>query len=296
MRILIIVAAAIVALPVLGFGGVYMLSEAKLRDVARGPAFDHPIPEDAAAIEHGRRIARTRGCFGCHGQKLEGIDFSEQWGDWVERAVAPNLAAYAKAHDAARLEAAIRQGIGADGRALMSMPSYNFVRLTDEDLAALIAFLKSAPVVENKLPTPKLGWSLRWRMIAGGETHMNDWAQLVPPLRVDAGAEPQRAHGEYLAMTMCNECHGLDLRGQALFEGDYTPDLAIVAAYPRDAFETLITTGVAMGGREIGLMSLVGPDRFPELTAEEIDDLYLFLQSLADEPAPENVFWRIQPR
>ena len=235
MRILIIVAAAFVALPALGFGGVYMLSEAKLRDVVRGPAFDHPIPEDAAAIEHGRRIARTRGCFGCHGQRLEGIDFSEQWGDWVERAVAPNLAAYAKAHDAASLEAAIRQGIGADGRALMSMPSYNFARLTDEDLAALIAFLKSAPVAENKLPTPKLGWSLRWRMIAGGETHMNDWAQLVPPLRVDAGAEPQRAHGEYLAMTMCNECHGLDLRGQALFEGDYTPDLAIVAAYPRDA-------------------------------------------------------------
>ena len=202
-----IVAAVILVGPLVVLGGVYVLSEAELRDVAKDPPFDHAIPTDSASVERGRHIARTRGCFGCHGQELQGKDFGEQW-DWPERAVAPNLAAYARKYDAATLEAAIRQGIGADGRALTSMPSFNFARLSDEDTAALIAFLRSAPVVEGELPDPKLGWSVRWTFAIGAETHMAEWADRVPPLRVDADAEPQRARGEYLAMTMCNECHG----------------------------------------------------------------------------------------
>jgi mono/diheme cytochrome c family protein len=290
LRILIIIAAAIIAAPLTGFGGVYLLSEAKFRDVTYDPAFDAPIPTDEASIEHGRHVARTRGCFGCHGQQLQGKDFGEQW-DWPERAVAPNLALYAREHDDATLEAAIRQGVGANGKALTSMVSYNFARMSDEDVAALIAFLRSAPVVEIDLPKPKLGWGVRWSFITGEEKHMAEWADAVPPLRVHAETEPQRAHGEYLAMTMCNECHGLDLRGATLWDA-VTPDLIVVSAYSREEFEKLITTGVAMGGRELGLMRLVAPDRFPELSEEEIDALYLYLTSLVEETPAEGVFWR----
>jgi mono/diheme cytochrome c family protein len=292
LRIVPVVAAALVLLPVLGFGGVYLFSEARFRAVERGPAFDHSIPTDAASIERGRHIARTRGCFGCHGQDLEGKDFDEQW-DWPERAVAPNLAEYARKHDPAVMEAAIRQGIGANGKALTAMPSYNFTRLTDEDVAALIAFLRAAPVAESSLPKPKLGWTVRWSFITGAERHMAYWARHVPPLRIDAEEEPVLAAGEYLAMTMCNECHGLDVRGQTLLPPP-TPDLAMVAAIPRDDFERLIETGVGMGGRNLGLMGLVSPDRFPALSDDEVDALYLYLSSRVNEPAPENVFWRPQ--
>ena len=285
-----IVAAVILVGPLVVLGGVYVLSEAELRDVAKDPPFDHAIPTDSASVERGRHIARTRGCFGCHGQELQGKDFGEQW-DWPERAVAPNLAAYARKYDAATLEAAIRQGIGADGRALTSMPSFNFARLSDEDTAALIAFLRSAPVVEGELPDPKLGWSVRWTFAIGAETHMAEWADRVPPLRVDADAEPQRARGEYLAMTMCNECHGLDVRGQTLF-GPPTPDLAIVAAIEPEDFERLITTGIGLGGRELGLMGLVAPDRFPQLSEQEVADLYAYLSSLVREPVPADTAWR----
>ena len=290
LRILTILLGVAAGLVALAFGGVYLMSEAKFRDVTYGPAFAAPIPADAASIEHGRHIARTRGCFGCHGQQLQGVDFGEQW-DWPERAVAPNLALYARAHDDAALEAAIRQGISADGKALTAMVSYNFARLSDEDLAALIAFLRSAPVVEVDLPVPKLGWRARWAFLTGKEKNMAEWVAAVPPLRVDAEAEPQRAFGEYLAMTMCNECHGLDLRGATLWDA-VTPDLIIVSAYSRDEFEKLITTGVAMSGRELGLMQLVAPDRFPELSPEEIDALYAYLLTLNDEPVAQGVFWR----
>ena len=295
MRLFYVAAGLVVLAPLIGFGGVYTASEARLRDVARGPAFTHAIPADAASIERGRRIARTRGCFGCHGQQLEGEDFGDEW-DWPERAVAPNLARYARERDPAQIGAAGRHGCYRKGRAFVSRPSYNFTRLSDDDMAALISFLRSAPVVDAPLPKPKLGWSVRWDFARGAEMHMGDWVALVPVLKVDPDAEPERAHGEYLAMTMCNECHGLDVRGERLYSvmdgGPGTPDLAMVAAYSREDFETLLKTGVASGGRTLGLMSLVAPDRFPALTDEEVDHLYLYLTSLVNEPAAEGVVWR----
>ena len=294
MRWLLIFAGAALAATALGFAAVYLLSEAQLRDTEAVLQFSANIPEDAGSIERGRHIARTRGCLGCHGQQLEGKDFDEQW-DWPKRAVAPNLAKYARTHNVATIEAAVRQGIGADGRELMSMPSFNFARLRDEDLAALIAFLRSAPVVEISLPRPALGWDVRWDIARGRELSMADWVAMVPPLRHDPTAQPVLAEGEYLAMTMCNECHGLDLRGESYYSGwddsPPTPDLAMVAAFDRAQFEKLIESGYGLGGRKLGLMSLVAPDRFPSLSDSEVDSLYLFLQSLASEPAPA-AFWR----
>lgn len=290
MRLAIFILAGLLIAAVGAFGGLFMLSEAQLRDIRYDPPFEHPIPDDAASIERGRYIARTRGCFGCHGQQLEGNNFDDQW-DWPARAVAPNLAKYARESDAATLEAAIRQGIGANGRAFISMPSYNFARLTDADTAALIAFLRSAPVVEHALPSPKIGWRARWDLVFGGETHYEDWADAVPQLRIDPESLPARARGEYLGMTMCNECHGLDLRGANLY-GAPTPDLAMVGAIEREEFERIVRTGRGLGDRHLGLMTLVASDRFPVLTDSDVDNLYLHLSSLLGEPVPQDVFWR----
>ena len=290
MRIIMIAVAILLGVTAIGFGGVYWLSERALFDVDYDQPFTTPIPTDQASIEHGRYIARTRGCFGCHGQNLEGKDFGEQW-DWPKRAVAPNLAAYARNSDPAVIEAAVRQGISRSGKAMMAMPSFNFARLTDADMAALIAFLKSAPVVDKELPKAEFGWIVRADIILGAEMHTEDWADLTPPLRIDSAKSPRLARGEYLAMTMCNECHGLDLRGHTIWPPP-VPDLAIVAAYPREDFNKLLNTGLGLGERNLGLMTLVAPDRFYALSDEEIDDLYLFLSSLQNEPVPENVIWR----
>ncbi|MEM7280083.1 MAG: c-type cytochrome [Pseudomonadota bacterium] len=295
MRKLLLLTAGVAATALtLGFGGVYTLSELELHNRVASHQFATKIPTDSASIKHGRHIARTRGCFGCHGQQLQGVDFGEQW-DFPKRAVAPNLAKYAREHDPQTIEAAIRQGIGADGRELMSMPSYNFARLRDDDLAALIAFLRAAPIVEVDLPRPALGWDVRWDIARGEELSMADWVEMVPPLRLDPVEQPVLAEGEYLAMTMCNECHGLDLRGESYYNAldgaPATPDLAVVAAYDREQFETLIESGSAPGGRRLGLMALVGPDRFPSLSDSELDSLHAYLQSLVGTPRPE-VFWR----
>ncbi len=282
------------AIAVSGFYAyVYIVSESYLNDVDVDAGFVVSDVQDAATVEKGRHVARTRGCFGCHGQQLEGRAFSDEW-IWVDTAVAPNLAEYARQHNAATIEAAVRQGVGHDGKALWSMPSYNFVLLNDEDMSALVTFLRSTPVTESPLPLPRpsLGWDARMRIARGESQHMAEWADRMPPLLLSDGDDPALVHGEYLAKTMCNECHGFDLRGQADIDIT-TPDLAILAAYSDADFRRLMQFGEGLGGRKnLGLMTVVAKDRFAYFTDEELNNLLAYLRTLPGEPVDHDASWR----
>lgn len=277
-KLIFMICVGLTLLAALVLATITVASEWRLQVDSIPAEFTAKILTDTVRIEHGRHIARTRGCFGCHGRRLEGRVFTE-W-PWVKRAVAPPLAEYARSHSVGELEAVIRHGIDPDGRALWSMPSYNWVRLSDADLIALIAFLRSQPAVQSDLPSPDLGWSARWQLITGNAEHMADWAKRVPELQYQDHPDPLIRRGEYLAMTTCIECHGFDLRGDNLSEGG-APDLAILAAYSDDDFRHLMKTGTALGGRDnLPLMSMIARDRFAYLTDQELDDLLVFLRTL----------------
>lgn len=273
------------------FGFVYLSSERYLTNVTPRTDFEYVDRRDDETLARGQHIARTRGCFGCHGQQLEGRVFVDK-GVWLGKSVAPNLARYAQENRPEAIEAAVRQGIGANGKALWSMPSYNFALMSDEDLSALIAFLQSSPVVEKVLPDPDLGWEVRMLIVREQAQHMAEWASGMPPLRLSEERNPKLARGEYLAKTTCNECHGFDLRGQG--EGDfYTPDLAMVVAYTDADFRRLMTTGEAIGGRnDLRLMSAVARDRFAAFTDGEISDLLAYLRTLPGTPVDHSASWR----
>ena len=123
---------------------------------------------------------------------------------------------------------------------------------------------------------------------------MADWGRSVPPLLLGPEADPSLRRGEYLAMTACNECHGLDLRGSNTAPDGAPPDLAVVAAYSWEEFTRLMQEGLPRDGREtLGLMTMVARDRFGSFTNEELSDLYHFLRTLVDRPVPTDVFWRV---
>lgn len=271
-------AAAVLGLMFLGW--VWLASEAELKRFFPPPRFDTPIPTDAASIAKGEHIARTRGCAGCHGDALQGEVFDD--GAWYDygRSVAPSLTRYAREHDPATLERAIRHGIGADGRALYSMPSFNFARMRDDDLAALIAYLRSVPVREAALPRGYLGWKPRWGMATGDDHAVPYFTGQVPLLR--GSSDPRIAQGEYLAMTSCNECHGFGLRGDNPFDppGKAPPDLAGAMGYDRAQFFTLMRTGKPIGGRDLRLMDDVARGRFVHWEDAEIDAIYAYLLTL----------------
>ena len=59
---------------------------------------------------------------------------------------------------------AIREGVGADGRALFAlMPYEEYRRIPDEDVAAIVVYLRSLPPVRNPLPRTALPFPLGHR-------------------------------------------------------------------------------------------------------------------------------------
>lgn len=273
-----ITAGALILIAAAGFAWVYLASEAHLHSFARPTAFNTPILTDAASRSRGEHLVYTRGCRGCHGDDLQG---QQMWG----YAVAPNLPAYTRAHDAAVFEAALRHGIGVDGTAVYSMPSFNFKLLRDADVADIYSYLRSVAVNDVALPTARLPWSIRWNLARGSDQAIAGFLALVPPLRHANDPDPRMARGEYLAMTTCIECHGFGLRADSPFPDETAPDLIVVAGYDQPTFTHLMRTGKAIGERELPMMSGVARGRFAHFTDEEVHDLYTFLSDLAAHAA-----------
>lgn len=200
----------------------------------------------------------------------------------------PNLAALARNETPATLEAAIRHGIGRNGRALYSMPSFNFVHMRDEDVAALIAYLRSAPVSDAAPAGEWAPWHerafgmfmVRLMIALGQDGAIPKWLPQVPTLTQQNNANASIARGEYLAMTSCNECHGFDLRGNAPWPGS-APDLIVVGAYSATEFTRLMREGVPSSGAELEMMGPVARGRFVHWTDEEVADLYAYLSDMS---------------
>ena len=159
------------------------------------------------------------------------------------------------------------------------MPSETFTPLTDEDLGRIVAFLKSVPAVEGPGPSLSLGPLGRLGVVTGKfKPAVQLIVEIVPP--PDATSK-EAAYGRYIAMTTCGHCHGPNLHGAS--NPDFTtPSLRVVAAYSPEAFAQLLRTGVALGGRKLGMMSEVAIDNLSQLTDAEIAALYSYLHDLPE--------------
>jgi mono/diheme cytochrome c family protein len=268
-----VVGALAVAL-VGGFSWVWLASEAHLRSFPRPMAFAPVVSDDPQALSRGDHLVLTRGCRGCHGDDLEG---QLMW----EYAVAVNLRAYTRRESITTFEAALRHAIGADGRALYSMPSFSFIRLTDADVRDIYAYLRSLPVGSRALPDASLPWRIRYDIARGKDDAVPGFLRLVPPLAHASDSNERLKRGEYIAMTTCIECHGFSLRADVPYPGENAPPLVIVGGYDETAFRKLMKTGKALGDRELPMMSGVARERFAHFTDDELTDLYAFLGNFA---------------
>lgn len=260
-------------LAVLAVGVTYGASEYQMRRYADAPAAKVAVPVGAAAIARGRHIAVTRGCFGWHGNDLSGKVFFED--SWEGRLVAANLTQKISRYTNAQLARILRYGVRPDGTAVIGMPSATFHYLSDLDLGNLIAFLRSVPKADHPLPSTHLRLMGRvellrqpWRMAA------HEIRRLGPPRNPGAPA-PTAVYGDYLAHSVCSECHGLDLEGE---EG-FTPNLTVAKAYSRKDFTRLMRSGTALGNRNPELMGRVARSRFSHFDDTEIAALYAYLQT-----------------
>jgi cytochrome c553 len=271
------VGLSLVAVVLAGYGVLYAISAIKLRRSYAVAPHTVNVPHDSASIAEGGRFAKIRGCTTCHGTMAEGQILVEHW--LVGRLAAPNLTKAVRKYSDVELEGIVRQGVRPNGKSVIEMPSGMFAALSDQDLGAIISYLRTLPVREGHTDGVRFG-ALAHVLFALGRLHpaATEAKRAAELTKIYPAPSDSNWTGAYLARTACTECHGLDLRGGPRGK---PPDLKIAGAYPLDAFTHLMRTGKAPGEREVGLMSQVARRRFSNLTDAEIALLHRYLVARA---------------
>lgn len=286
------VAAALVVLVLLAGGAVFaglQLADSKMQrkvDVAVQPV---PLRTDAQSLERGKYLFASRGCVDCHGANGAGKVFVDDEKSGV-RTKGPNISpgpgsvvARYQPQDWVR---AIRHGVDPGGRPLMVMPSEDYNRFTDDDLAALVGYVRALP------PAPGGGADVRLPLPARvlyGFGAIQDAAAKIdharpPPQPVAEAVSLQ--HGAYVA-NMCLGCHGPQLTGGRIPGGppDWPPaanlrpgDGTGMAAYADpQALLRLFKTGKRADGSAVKVMPF---ESLREMSETDVRALHLYLRSL----------------
>jgi cytochrome c553 len=285
LGILVLLAAAGV------FGGLQLAERRMARQVSVNV---QPVAlrSDAAALERGRYLFASRGCVDCHGANGAGKVFVDNGEDL--RIKGPNITSGAggvvAGYQPMDWVRAIRHGLAPGGRPLLIMPSEDYNRLTDADVAALVAYARSLPPTagtgaEVRLPLPA-------RVLYGFGAIQDAAAKidhrLPPAAPVAEGVNLQ--HGAYVA-NMCLGCHGAQLTGGRIPGGP--PDWPAAAnltpvansgmnAYAEPAaFMKMLKSGQRPDGSKIKVMPF---ESLREMNETDMQALHLYLRSLPAKP------------
>lgn len=231
--------------------------------------------DEPAKIAHGERLAAVLGCKGCHRPNLQGGNMSE-FEPELDGIYASNLTTELPKMDDRALRRLLLKGVHPMRGEMWLMPSGVISRVSDPDVDALIAYLRTLEEAGKPTPPTRLTDVTR-EMVETGElsrssAQVRQFAEAQMP---DLG--PDHRWGRYLTSTTCAECHGPSLEGS----GDFAPDLAIAAAYSDDELRKLLTEGVGKDGRDLGLMSFVGVEHFSHLTERERDAIIAYVKARA---------------
>jgi mono/diheme cytochrome c family protein len=285
-----IVVALVVLVLAAGAVGWQMAASKMARRVEVAP---HPVAytEDAQSLERGKYLFESRGCVDCHGAGGGGRMFVDN-GDL--RIAGPNITsggvtAQYKPED---WERAIRHGVKPTGRAIMIMPSEDYNRFTDVDLAALVSYVRKLPAQKGgeaivQLPPPV-------RVLYGFGMIKDAAAKIdhtLPPAQpVEAGVNVK--HGAYVA-NMCIGCHGEHLSGGKIPGGppdwpaaaNLTPgEGSVMTARYKDpaAFIAMLRSGKRPDGSKIAVMPFESLAKLNDVDAQA---LHAFLLTVPPMPA-----------
>ena len=257
-------------------------------------------------LARGQYLFENFGCFDCHGEH----DWTKHESPLIEgtrgagyavfpmaglpgRVVPPNITPDPETGAGNwtddMLARAIREGIGHDGRALFPfMPYLDFRHMSDEDLASVIAYLRSIPLVRKALPKTEIIFPVKYLM-------RNEPQPITAPVPQPDVSTPVK-RGEYLVtIAGCTECHppqakgqpicGLEFAGGFVLEGPWgraasaniTPDPSGISYYDEALFLELILTGYVKARK---INQIMPWDHYRHLTDEDLKGIFAYLHTL----------------
>ncbi|ABM38454.1 c-type cytochrome [Polaromonas naphthalenivorans] len=247
---------------------------------------------DAATLERGKYLFNSRGCAECHGSNGAGREFIND-GKGL-RIAAPNISpgegSVVARYTPEDWERTVRHGVKPNGHPVFIMPSEDYNRLTDDDLAAVVAYAKSLPPAKGRAAVVEL--SLPVRLMYGYDA-IQDAAQkidhsLPPSQPIPAAVNAE--HGAYVA-NMCIGCHGPGLSGGKIpgtppdwaAAANLTPGQgSALARYP-DAgkFVAMLRSGKRPDGTAITVMPFESLRQLNDVDAQAV---YAYLKTVPARP------------
>jgi mono/diheme cytochrome c family protein len=270
-----------------------------------------PAVEEGAAsalVERGEYLVEgIAGCGNCHtprdanGQLI--ADQNLAGGFVIEEAAftsyAPNITPHQETGIGSwsdeEIMRAVREGVHPSGRILGPPMSFAFYRgISDSDIRAIVAYLRSVPSVDNVVPRSEFNIPLP-----------ESWG---PPLGQvpDVSPDDPVAYGEYLAGPVghCIDCHTPLVEGQLALErvgeggntyenpfgrpfvttsSNITSNETVgIGAWSDDEIKRAITDGVSAGGRE--LLPFMGFSFYRNISDEDLDAIVAYLRTLPPQP------------
>jgi len=267
---------------------LFTIGNSRLNKTYDFPPSDIILPTDAASIEYGKHRAETL-CQGCHGADLSGVN------DWFAAGPLGTI-------DSANLTSgdggiggefttedyvrAIRHGIDREGKPIFMTAVLATSHLSDEDLGAIIAYLKTVPPVDHKTNGRRFTPLAKILFAAGvlGNMPVEDVSHDVHVAAPERGATKE--YGEYIVnINDCRVCHGAQLNGGSFPDPTITkisPNLTPggeLGFWTEEQFINTIQTGKTPGGHELDPEFMPWTD-YRKFYDDELKAIWLYLQSL----------------
>jgi len=266
---------------------LFLMGNARLNKSYDFPPSNIVIPTDAASIEYGKHRAEIL-CQGCHGEDLSGVN------NWFDGGPLGTI-------DSANLTAgeggvgvdfttedyvrAIRHGIDQAGKPIFMVAVPSTAHLSDEDLGAIIAYVKSVPPVDHTTYGQNFTPLAKILAAAGvlGDLPVEVVSHDVHVTAPERGASVE--YGEYLVNTNdCRVCHGPQLNGGTSPDPTakwISPNLTPggeLGFWTEEQFVNTIRTGVTPSGHQLNEnMPWQGYRLFSD---DELKAIWLYLHSL----------------
>lgn len=271
---------------------LFLIGNARLNKTYDFPPSNLTIPTDSESIARGGHIAESL-CEGCHSPDLSGIN---NWfaGGPLGTIDSANLTSgeggVGQTYTDEDLVGAIRHGIDSEGKPTFMPAVVSTSNLSDEDLVAVIAYVKSVPPVDH-ITNGKQFTPLAKIMLAAGMVGKLPVEAASHAVHVTAPAPAVSAeYGSYLVDTHdCHICHGQNMNGGKLpdpTQNIISPNLTAGGEpgfWTEAQFINTIRTGTTPSGH------MLIPERMPwkefrHMTDDELKAIWMYLQSLPKLP------------
>ncbi len=288
-----LVAALVIIAGALGLA-VGPLSERKRNRVVEIAVAPVAYVEGEAALTRGKYLFDSRGCAECHGANGAGRAVINDPGGFYVKSpnISPGPGSVVKDYREVDWVRTVRHGISPQKHPLFLMPSGDYNRMTDADVAALVAYVRSLPPVAGTGAEVRFPLMLKALYAAGA---VKDSAEeinhsLPPATPVPEGNTVE--HGAYVAQ-LCKGCHGDGFSGGKIPgtppewppAANLTPGQGSVMPQYDTAqkFAAMLQTGKRPDGSAV---SEVMP--FPtlsKLNETDVAAVYTFLKTVPPRPA-----------